>query len=249
LIVYCLGAFRVYQDDQPIDDWLSRKAKALFKYLITYRERPIAKEVLMDIFWPDAAPDAARNNLNVAVYSLRQTLRRNRPDLSHILYQNDSYGFNPELHIWVDVETFTEHLRTAQQHERQGDMAAAIHAYRAALALYQGEFIEEDRYEEWLMPRRQQLHADYLASLDSLSRYYLDQQDYDTCIIMCSQMLTADPCQEEIHRRLMHCYDQQGLRYLALRQYHICVDALARELDAAPDHLTVELYERIRQRE
>lgn len=249
LTVYCLGMFRVYQDDEPIDDWVSRKAKTLFKYLVTYRERPIAKEVLMDTFWPDAAPDAARNNLNVAVYSLRQTLRKSRPDFSHVLYQNESYGFNPLLSIWVDVETFADQLKTAQQHERQGDMTAAVRAYRVALALYHGEFIAEDRYDEWLMPRRQQLQADYLTILDRLSSYYLDQHDYDTCIVLCTQLLAADPCQEAIHCRLMDCYDRQGQRYLALRQYYVCVESLARELDATPGQSTIELYERIRQRD
>jgi DNA-binding SARP family transcriptional activator len=55
----------VYLDDQPIEDWPSSKGKSIFKYLVAHRERPVAKEVLMEVFWPGARPDAARNNLNV----------------------------------------------------------------------------------------------------------------------------------------------------------------------------------------
>lgn len=247
LIVYCLGPFQVFQDDQLIANWPSGKGKSIFKYLITRRQRPAAKEVLMELFWPDAHPDAARNNLNVAIYGLRQALHDIRPDFSHILFQDDSYLLNPALRFWVDVEVFRDHLKTAQSLERRQDLASAVREYRAAEALYQGEFLAEDRYEDWLIPLRQGLQVDYLNSLDWLSRYYLDQQGYNSCITMCDKILAVDPCQEEAHRRLMRCYTQRGQRYLALRQYQLCVETLQKELDVPPAPGTTALYEQIRQ--
>jgi DNA-binding SARP family transcriptional activator len=246
LVVYCLGSFRVYQDDQPIQDWKSSKGKAIFKYLVVHRGVPIAKEVLMDLFWPDSTPDAARNNLNVAIYGLRQTLRQTRPDLSHILFQDDHYLLKPELQIWVDVEAFMEHVKRAQNLEQHGELTLAIQEYRAAEALYQGEFLGDDRYEDWPVPQRQRLEANYFSLLDRLSRYYLDQEDYDACATMCKKMLAVDPCREEAHRRLMRYYSQLNQRYLALRQYHWCVEALANELDVGPSQTTMDLYEQIR---
>ena len=246
LVVYCLGSFQVYQDDQPIQDWKSSKGKAVFKYLVVHHGVPIAKEVLMDLFWPDSTPDAARNNLNVAIYGLRQTLRQTQPDLSYILFQDDHYLLKPELQIWVDVEAFMEHVKLAQNLEQRGELTLAIHEYRAAEALYQGEFLADDRYEDWPVPQRQQLEADYFSLLDRLSRYYLDQEDYDACATMCKKMLAVDPCREEAHRRLMRYYSQQNQRYLALRQYHLCIEALVNELDVGPSQTTMDLYEQIR---
>lgn len=249
LVVYCLGPFRVYQDEQPIVDWPSSKGKCIFKYLVTHRERPVAKEVLMELFWPGAHPDAARNSLNVAIYGLREALRQARPAFSHVLFQDDCYLFNPDLEIWVDVEEFMEHVRVAQDLERRGELAAAIHNYRAAEALYQGEFLEEDRYEEWLIPERQRLQDDYLSLLDRLSRHYFAKEDYAACATLCSKMLAVETCCEDAHRRLMRCYSRQGQRYLALRQYHLCVETLDRELAVAPAVTTVRLYDRLRRRE
>jgi DNA-binding SARP family transcriptional activator len=246
LVVYCLGSFRVYQDDQPIQDWKSSKGKAIFKYFVVHRKVPVAKEVLMDLFWPDSTPDAARNNLNVAIYGLRQTLRQTRPGLSHISFQDDHYLLKPELQIWVDVEAFAEHFRMAQNLEQRGELALAIHEYRAAETLYQGEFLADDRYEDWPMPQRQRLETDYFSLLDRLSRYYLDQEDYDASATMCKKMLAVDPCREEAHRRLMRYYSQQNQRYLALRQYHLCIEALENELNVGPSQATMELYEQIR---
>ena len=247
LVVYCLGNFRVYQNEQAIEDWPSSKGKSIFKYLLTHRERPIAKEILMDLFWPDADPDAARNNLNVAIYSLRQAIRNGRSEFSHVLFQNDNYQLNPKLRLWTDYEAFKKGLKTAQSLERQGDLANAIREFTAAEALYQGEFLEEDRYEDWLLPQRQRLQEDYLGLLDRLTRIFYEQHDPINCANLCLKMLAIDPCREEAHRCLMRCYYFQGQSYLALRQYHICLEALKKELDIVPSRATRELYETMRE--
>lgn len=246
LVVYCLGTFQVYQNEQPIEDWTSSKSKSIFKYLLTHRERPIVKDVLMDLFWPDADPDSARNNLNVAIYNLRQTLRNGSSDFSHVLFQNDSYQLNPELRLWTDYEAFIKSMLTAQAFESQGDLANALRELTSAEAVYQGEFLEEDRYEDWLLPQRQRLQDDYLELLDRLTRIYYERQDLMNCANMCLKMLAMDPCHEEAHRHLMRCYYNQGQAYLALRQYHICFEALKKELDIVPSKITRELYETIR---
>lgn len=245
LLIYCLGPFRVFQGDQSIEDWTSSKGKAIFKYLVTHRQRPVAKEVLMDLFWHDSDPDAARNNLNVAIYSLRQTLRRNYPSFSHILFQDDSYLFNPELSIWMDCDAFSDCLNSAKAHERQGNISQALDEYCAAEELYQGEFMEEDRYEDWPISMRESYQNDYLGILERLSRHYFDNSDFVACLSVCRKMLQVDPCREEAHRRLMRCYLKQGQPYLALRQYHVCAEALKNELYVSPSARTIELYNSI----
>lgn len=246
LVVYCLGLFRVYQNEQQITDWRSTKGKTIFKYLIAHRERPIAKEVLMDTFWREAHPDAARNNLNVAIYGLRQAFRMARPSYSHIIFEYDSYMLNPELQIWVDYETFLENLSSGQKLEQRGELEGAMNLYSAAVAHYQGEFMEEDRYEDWPTSTREKLRENYLDLLDRLSRYYFDQTDTSTCTTMCRKILAVDPCREEAHRRLMRCYLHHGQPYLALRQYHLCEEALQKELDISPMEETLVLYQTIR---
>ncbi len=246
LMVYCLGPFRVYQNDQLITEWQSSKGKAIFKYIVTHRARPVGKEVLMELFWPGADPDTARNNLNVAIYGLRQALRQEQSSYSHLLFKDDCYLLNPELRVWNDCEAFSQHLSTGEYLDRQGKFKEALQEYLVAEALYQGEFLEEDRYEEWLLSQRQYLSEEYLNLLNHLSRYYFDQGEDNACATMCRKMLAIDPCREETHRRLMRCYQRQGQTYLALRQYHLCFEALKNELDIAPATATRDLYELIR---
>jgi DNA-binding SARP family transcriptional activator len=246
LVVYCLGPFRVYQDDKLISDWPSGKGKSIFKYMIANRARPIPKDVLMDLFWRGADPDAARNNLNVAIFGLRQALRAARPDFSHIVFQDDHYLLNPSMALWVDVEEFQEHYEAGRRLERKGKASKAMEEYEVAEGLYQGDFLEEDLYEDWPTLQREGLKDNYLVILDRLSRYYLERKEHTTCIRLCQKILVKDGCREEAHQRLMRCYSRQGQPYLALRQYHRCVERLKMELDVLPMDETIALYQRIR---
>ena len=151
--------------------------------------------------------------------------------------------------IWIDFEEFVRRYEAAQALEKRGEWTEAVKEYEVAESLYQGEFLEEDLYEEWPISRREGLKDSYLVILDRLSRYYFEQQEYATCIHLCQRILAKDDCREDAHRRLMRCYSRQGHRNLALRQYHLCVEALAEVLDVPPTQDSVTLYHQIRNRE
>jgi DNA-binding SARP family transcriptional activator len=201
----------------------------------------------MDLFWPGAHPRAARNNLNVAVYALRQFLRT-EGDFSYVLFRDDCYLLNPELELWVDIAEFEELVASAQQLAEQGEDASALQTLQAAELLYQGDLFEDDPYEEWIIPRRRELQEAYTGVLDRLREHYASQRDPAACIAVCRKMLAMDSCREDAHGELMRCYARQGQHYLALRQFNACQEALRQELDLSPSDELRALYERIRLR-
>lgn len=241
LSVFCLGKFLVYQDGQMVENFAAGKPRSVFKYLVANKEKPVAKEILMDIFWHDAPPESARRNLNWAIHNLRQVLHKNQPSLAHILFQHECYFLNPDLRLWTDVDEFCQHLRNATAFTDRREITLSIREYQAAEILYQGDYFEEDRYEDWLLPQRQHLQDEYLSLLEKLSRFQYDQQNFDECKRLCAKMLAADPCREEAHYRLMQCYYRQGYPYLAVRQYHLCVEKLRTELGVSPSPATTAL--------
>ncbi|MBI1880151.1 MAG: winged helix-turn-helix domain-containing protein [Chloroflexi bacterium] len=245
LLVYCLGSFRVYQHEQLIEKWISYKSRSIFKYLLTHRERPIHREILMELFWPEADPEFARRNLHQAIFNLRQTLQTGCADLAHILFEDGCYYLNPELDIYLDSEAFIRHYQTGQRLEREGYLAQAIKAYELADSLYAGELLAEDLYEDWTREHRENLKRTHLDILDRLSQFYFDRGQFTLCMSLCYKLLAEDNCFEEAHRRLMGCYFGQGQRHLAIRQYHLCVEILERELALPPMPATVELYRQI----
>jgi DNA-binding SARP family transcriptional activator len=247
LVVYGLGPLRVYREGTTVGVWPNRRAKAVFKYLVVHRTGP--KEVLMELFWPEASPSAARNNLNVAVYALRQFLRQGERDFSYVLFRDDSYLLNPDLDLWVDVAEFEQLVASAEQLERNSDVPGALRDLQTAETLYQGGLFEDDPYEEWILSRRRELEDLHIGVLDRLRELYVAQGDVAACITVCRKTVAVDRCREDAHAELMRCYAGQGQHYLALRQFNDCKEALRQELDIGPSEELTDLYERIRRRQ
>lgn len=246
LDVYFLGTFRVYRDGELIDCLSKSRAKQLLKYLILNRTKAIPKEVLMDRFWPDHDQNSARNNLNVAVYCLRQALKNEHSNLVHVLFQDGCYCVNHNLDIQVDTEIFELHVKAAERLEVQHKTADAIEEYKKAETLYRGEFLAEDLYDDWSLELREYYKSLYVKLLGKLSDFYYQQQALQDCIAVNRKITAVEMGDEHAHRRLMDCFARLNQRHLALRQYQLCTEALAKEFDLKPSQETVALYKTIK---
>ena len=199
----------------------------------------------MDAFWPEVAPAAARNSLNVAVHGLRRAFR-DSAGVEVVVLEDGSYRLGPGLRLWLDSDEFERHASGGRRLEAAGDLAGAASEYERALALYQGDFLADDPYEDWPALTREYLLLAWLDVLDRLSALYLHQGQYGACVALCRLLVERDRCREDAHRRLMRCFTRQGQPHLALRQYRACAAALHRELGVDPDPATVALAQRIR---
>jgi DNA-binding SARP family transcriptional activator len=243
-----LGPFQVRVDGKPIADWPNRKSKAILKYLLLNRDRPVAKEVLMELLWPEADAAAARNSLNVAIHRLRRVLGSGERGPRFIVFADGHYALDPDLKVWTDADAFLAHAQRAAELERARDVESALQEYAACAALYRGELLAEDRYAEWPLPLRQQLRDRHLQVLERLSRIHFDRQDYRSCTAICTRILAVDACDEAAHRMLMRCYALSGQPHFAQRQYQACIQALARFVSVAPSAETTVLFQQLARR-
>jgi len=248
LSVHLLGQLKVRLDEVAVADWPSGRGRSLFKYLVTHRHPWPRREQLMDAFWPQAAPTAARNSLNVAVHGLRRAFRASA-EVPVVVLEDGAYRLGPQLRLWLDVDEFERHVAGGRRAEAAGDPAGAAAEYERALALYQGDFLADDPYEDWAQATREHLLLAYLDVLDRLSDLYCGRDQYGACVALGRLLVQRDPCREGGHRRLMRCFTRQGQPHLALRQFQACADALDRELGVDPDPATVALAQRIRRHE
>jgi DNA-binding SARP family transcriptional activator len=237
-----LGPFRAQVNGHALEDLPHRKAKALFKYLLLHRAKPVARELLMETFWPAAGAEAARNSLNVAIHRLRRALGRGAPGCRFVAFADEHYALDPGLEVWTDADAFLAHVQRAAERDRAGELDGALREYAAGTALYRGELLADDRYAEWVLPLRQQFRERHLQALDRMSRIQFDRQDDRACIASCTAILAVDACDEAAHRLLMRCYARSGRLQVAHRQYQACVQALRRVLDVAPSAETTALY-------
>lgn len=245
LAFYCLGPFQAFYGGERIAEWIGLKGICILKYLVAHRRKPILRDVLMDVFWPDADPEAARRNLHQAIYCLRQSFRSVAPEAQLISFSRDCYGLSPDIPLWVDAEEFETRVEAGRRMEKTGRIAEALAEYEIAEALYMGDFMEDEPYLDWPMAKRQYCRDLYIEILDRLAGHHLRMGNHGTVISLCRKALSYDSCCEEAHVRLMQSFIAQGQHQLALRQYHCCERALKAELDIAPSARVREYFSRL----
>jgi DNA-binding SARP family transcriptional activator len=237
-----LGPLDLTVAGHRIRKWNSLKARTVFEYLVIRVGRPVRREVLMELMWPDHSACSARNNLNAALYSLRNTLDQEGRKVQYILYRDGCYLPNPELMWWIDRTEFLTALQQAEMARRGGHSQRAMNAYLRAVRLYRGPLFEDDRDGDWYLPEQRRLKELYLHALENLARMHLDQRDLATAIQFGQLAIGADQCCEPAHRLLMRCYALQHQQQLVSRQYQLCSAALQDELGVSPGQDTVQLF-------
>jgi DNA-binding SARP family transcriptional activator len=248
LYVQVLGKFAVRYQGQVVSLGSNKNGRAIFRYLTMLPERRAAKDVLLELLWPDDPPHKAGHKLHIAVSTLRQALNealQMPQDGESVLFIDDRYALSPELYIQLDAAVFAAHVQVGERLEREGKAAEAMVEYEAACALYGGDFLVEDLYADWTIARRARLEELYLTLLGRLARHYLDEERHAESISCCRQILARDSFREDAYRHLMRCYSRIGRRNQALREFRECQEVLRRELGVSPMRETVALYEQI----
>jgi DNA-binding SARP family transcriptional activator len=236
-----LGAFKVSVGSRIVEEgeWRLRKAAALVKLLALASGHRIHREQAMDILWPNLGRKAAANNLRQALYAARKALHPDPKAASNYLSSKDeTLALCPEINLWVDVEAFEEAARAARR-------AKEPSAYEAALDLYAGELLPQDRYEEWAEERRQNLHETYVSLLIGLASAYEQRGEFDSATEALRKAVSEDPTREEAHASLMRLYALSGSKAEALRQYETLRENLSRELGVEPSTSSRALREEI----
>jgi DNA-binding SARP family transcriptional activator len=232
------GPFEVSVGGTPVRLWRSQRAASLLKYLLFHHDRPVRREALMDAFWPFSTAPAARNNLNVAVHSLRRTLSFADPEHPHIVYRNGVYLLNPGLRCWIDVREYSATCRRGHRCFETGDLARAITAYLHARRLYRGPVMEGDVSGEWFRDDELRLRDQHHSVLERLGTGLLQHGDLSASVDVARELVSADPCRETGHQLLMRGYAALQQPQLVVRQYRQCVDVLHRELSVEPHETT-----------
>jgi adenylate cyclase len=214
----------------------SRKGMALLAYLAE-RGTGVPRETLMALLWPDSGDRHARS-------SLRQTLTAVRRDLGDAAtaigaQDNHSVALDPAA---VDIET-AEFGRLAQSDD-PADLSRARDLWR-------GEFLEgigpvTPEFDRWAEAERGALRAAFESVLLRLCDFHAGAGRTDEVIATALRLLTLDPLQEHVHRRVIEAYRQQRRFDAALRQFETLRGVLQGELGVQPEPATLELVREVR---
>ncbi|MGZ6638032.1 MAG: ATP-binding protein, partial [Solirubrobacteraceae bacterium] len=158
--VTLLGGFSAAIDGVSVDPrvWRLRKARELVKLLALAPGHRLHREQVMDVLWRDRPPAAAANNLHQAVHVARRALGADAIDVHEGMLT---------LIAEIDVDELEQSAADARRR-------AAPATYRAALSLYRGVLLPENRYDDWVEDRREELAELAVALEDELSGFAPD---------------------------------------------------------------------------
>ena len=241
------GQFELLVRGRPIQRWRGNRGRILLAFLLLHRSRPLTRDELGGVFWPDAAAGVVRNRLHVALYGLRKDLRA-LTDHPIVVHGQRGFSIHAGIDLWLDTEEFDKALAAARR-QSPGRSEGALARYETAIELYRGELLADAPFEEWALLHRERLRLQHLEALGQVARLRFAAGRYADCLDACQRLIPGDLCREEIHRLMMRCYTRLNQPHLAVRQYHQCERQLRDELGIEPTDPTRQLYERIRRRE
>jgi DNA-binding SARP family transcriptional activator len=246
--VRTFGDFSLTICGSRVERWRAGRARDLFQFLLLRPGAVVSKDTLCDSLWPETAGSAnARTSLKVAVHTLRRILAEHLPDdadsdelpLSLTTCQE---GYRLEVRsLRVDFQRFDELVDRGHRAEANGSAAEATTCYRAAVDLYQGEFLS-GADAEWAQVHREWLRGRYLYALHRLSHAALAAGDHLSVMRWSRLMIDAEPFHEEAYRALIQVHAKLGQLGQVRRWYQVCSDRLHGELGISPGAETRRVY-------
>jgi DNA-binding SARP family transcriptional activator/tetratricopeptide (TPR) repeat protein len=209
--VRVLGRFEVLRDGVPVGDsaWQSRKARDLLRVLVAQRGRPIGRESLIDLLWPDEDSAQLANRLSVTLAVIRRVLDPERTHPAcHFVRTDDGVVAIDYEHLVVDVEEFLHGVAAGLGCKETDPVAARQRLWRA-LELYAGDTLAEDLYAEWAAPLRNEAAAAHVAASRALAELTLDD-DPSAAVPHLMRVLRQDAYDEPTHLLLVGAFHRLG---------------------------------------
>jgi two-component SAPR family response regulator len=230
----------VLREGVPVaaDEWQSRKARELLKRLVARRGRTVSRETLMEGMWPEGDPAKLANRLSVSLSTVRTALdpeRRFDPD--HFVRAAEGMVALDLDHVAVDVDMFLNEADSALALRRQS-APETTDLLEAVEATYTGDFLEEDLYEDWAVPLREEARAAYLEVARALAEDALAAGSPDRAIRYLLRILEKDAFDEAAHLTLVSALAiarRHGEARRAYRAYSARMSEIGVEAAPFPD--------------
>ena len=218
-----------------LSQWHTLSVRDLF-FLFLLSARPVTKDEIGEVFWPDIDPAHLKLRFKNNLYRLRHALGQDV-----ILFEENMYCFNRHLDYEYDVEDFDSHLAQAKTAEQVADKIVHL---SAAVKLWHGAYLQ-DMNAIWAWPERQRLEHACLDALRQLAELHTQSGDPESALQACQRALEVNPCLEDFHRMAMRLHADRGDRLAVIWQYQACREALQTELEDSPSEETQALYQRL----
>jgi DNA-binding SARP family transcriptional activator/tetratricopeptide (TPR) repeat protein len=250
LKLYVLGSPRLELNDRSVE-FERRKALALLIYL-AFSTQPLRRDTLATLLWPDLNQTSARAALRRTLFSLSKCLPEGLLHADRESIQLAKAWGNQ--HLLLDADLFHRLLDDWKHHghPRSETCPACLRSLAEATNLYQGDFLagfslrDAPDFDQWQLFQAETFQRELGEALEQLADGHSAQREFGLAIYYIRRRLALDPFHEPAHCQLMSLYAWSGQRQAALRQYVECARLLERELGVAPQPMTTQLYQTVK---
>jgi len=205
---------------------------ALLAVLAVARRRPVGRDRLLGLLWPEHPADAARHTLSENLYVLRKELGD-----GVFVAVGDELALAPGV-IGTDVAAFEEALE-----ERR--LEDAVAAYGGPLL--DGFYVSDaPEFERWVDGERDRLARAYAQALEALATAAEGEGRLLDAAEWWRRLASHDPCSSRVALRLAGVLDSAGERAAALRTLIAHAARVRAELEVEPEPAVRALEQRLR---
>ncbi|GAA1957272.1 BTAD domain-containing putative transcriptional regulator [Catenulispora subtropica] len=240
--IQMLGRFATRHGDVelPAREFGGRLAARLLRMLALRRGTLLSKDVIVEALWPKQPPADAPGNVEVLVSRIRRALG----DRALVATGPGGYSLVGDRRCSVDVEDFLS--AAASAHASAGrDPGRALAVFRRALALWGGEPLAEDAYEDWAQEHRRHLWRVHLEVLEGAATAALETGDPVVALEWAQQACEQEPLREAAALLTVRALAAAGDRAGALSRFDGFAARLSDELGVEPSAEALQLRRRV----
>jgi len=252
LYISTFGGFDVKANNQSVLKKSSRTYKLykLFEYFITFKNKKILPETIIDNLWSDSESADPKNVLRTQIFRLRQIIDafylkdEDEKDYLSIKFINGYYCLETGKNAILDLDEF-EDLISQGDLVCNNDTESAITFYVNALDLYKGLYLSDNPYEVWIAPARNYYQRLYIKTLYKLIDLLNEKNDNESIIELCEKSLLLEPYEENIHISLIEAMTKLGKTKGAKDHYIYAVNFLEKEMNIKPSNKFLNSLDKI----
>lgn len=249
LEIYSLGQFMVKKGDENLSESSNKSYRlwSLFKYFLTYRNKTIPSDTLLEVLWPEEESDLSQQALRTLVYRLRKLLSKETEmqNQQYITFTQGGYCWNDSAPYWLDAEEF-ENLYNKGLKISQKNPYDAINSFKKAFSYYKGDYLPDITCYDWVIPLRNYYRRIYLDIIWELKKILTKKGRHDEIIKICEKALLIEPFEESLHQYYVEALLNEGKIKDAQAHYEYITSLFYRELGVKPSNELRNLYRRIK---
>ena len=244
--IYLTGRIAIEVNGQVVigeRQFRGRQGRLVFAYLVCERTRPISREEMATVVWPEDLATSWESALS-ALTSRVGTLLSSEPLQASGASLSSDFG-QYQIHLpsdaWIDLEAGTSALDRAEAAVRSGDPGSALGPATVAASIAKRPFLSGiDGF--WQDAQRRKLERQLLRALDCICEMQIAVGEPESAVEKAIEAIALDRYRERSHQHLMRAYAATGDQTKAVGVYHQLRSLLVEELGSDPSPETEALY-------